>query len=264
MFAGMRLTIPSFNQFIDPTNFFACNEKPPAPMRKTRRNYSFKHASRRIQTESTMVAYSECSLQISPSATLPMDPLHWIILMRSFISARPPALDYQLAVTSAAKDASPAHGNRVNATAPASFFHNENTGPTGHLNLQPLPTMPLRLASPTAHFYALPLKLNKPGIGAPELLDEKFAKLVHKAVFAAHHESGTHFELHRESMSLPVAAEQSPLAMFADDIHIPGFQVAGRRAPFIPDARLTLAPAGFKHASLPDWIDGHHERPALN
>ncbi|HNX74297.1 MAG TPA: hypothetical protein PKM56_01250 [Candidatus Rifleibacterium sp.] len=264
IFAGMQLNIPSFNQFIDPANFFCCNEKPPAPMQKTRRHYSLKHATRRIQPENVILNYSEYSLQSAPGATLPMDPLHWIILMRSFISARPPALDYQFAATCATKTSSPTHGKPFNTSFPASFNHVGDAPLTGHLNQDAQQTMPLCLASLTANFYALPLRLTRSEIAAPEILDEKFAQLVHKAVFSAHHETGTLFELHRKSMLLPAATDHYTLATLACATHIPAFKISARRAPFIPDARLNLAPAGYKHASLPDWIDSHHERPGLN
>lgn len=81
-------------QFINPETFFIMREKNLTRLKKNLRNYNFRTAAKTIQLRPASEKYSEFGLKNRAAGRMPLEPLHWIIMMRSFLQPESPAMHY--------------------------------------------------------------------------------------------------------------------------------------------------------------------------
>ena len=81
-------------QFINPETFFIMREKNRSRLKKNLRNYSFRTAAKTIHLRPASEKYSEFGLKNLAARRMPLEPLHWIIMMRSFLQPASPAMHY--------------------------------------------------------------------------------------------------------------------------------------------------------------------------
>lgn len=81
-------------QFINPETFFIMREKNRSRLKKNLRNYSFRTSAKTIQLRPASEKYSEFGLKNRAVGRMPLEQLHWIIMMRSFLQPESPAMHY--------------------------------------------------------------------------------------------------------------------------------------------------------------------------
>lgn len=83
--------------FINPDTFFRFAEKTGMRLRKAVRNYSFRHPAGTGTLQPPQARFTGYGLNDTPVAALSMDSLHWIIMLRSYISLTGPLIEFRLA-----------------------------------------------------------------------------------------------------------------------------------------------------------------------
>lgn len=92
--ASMQNPEKRLQQFINPETFFIMREKSSSRMKKSLRSYSFRNTSKTLQLRPAGERYSEFGLKNRAVRRMSLEPLHWIIMMRSFLQPDEPAMHY--------------------------------------------------------------------------------------------------------------------------------------------------------------------------
>ena len=95
---GMCMQNPEkcLRQFINPETFFVMREKNRSRLKKNHRVYNFRNTAKTVQLRPARENYSEFGLKNRAVRKMPLESLHWIIMMRSFLQPAAPAMLYSI------------------------------------------------------------------------------------------------------------------------------------------------------------------------
>ncbi len=254
-----------FQQFIDPESFFRFKEKTVTRLKKVYRNYSFRHPFKNDADKDAGAVFSEYGMKNLPAESLTMDTIHWIIMMRSFISLAGAALEFVSNGSAKPENTGFVHNNmvqnRYNLLETLSIDH---TG-ADRLFHEPSGPMPQVFADPAACFADLPFDIAAKTMSAEQPLKWVFTSMFMSNGFLSEVTSKTRLpKLAKPIWQIAIPAKDQPLQSFTDTYQIPKFHKSTNLARTLETAEIKLPRAGYRFINLPDWIDTFHTRPDLN
>ncbi len=260
---SMNVETAGFSQFFDPDRFFKFREKATATLRKVRQTVSFKHPLKSIRPANFSCCFSEFGLKNSPPASMTLDSLHWIIMMRSFISPlNPHFVFYPEVLVSEGKLTKDFPTSKV-IQKQSAFLNHDLIINTDCLAGQRHEKMCMSFSDPEKSFSTLPINLDRQTKIALLRLEERFSAIVDKALYAAKTCSNVMPAGSRQAFSIALNTDETSLEETSKSIVIPAMRKTGSGGTFVPVARLNMLRPGFKHAYVPDWIDTSHARPTI-
>lgn len=261
---AIQLETGSFSQFFDPEKFFRFREKATATMRKIRQNVIFKHPLKSIRPANATCAYSEYGLKNLPAASMTLDTLHWIIMMRSFISPGNPQFAFFLEFQDPGERMTKYFPTGKALQKRADFILPEVILNAECMVWQNAKAMNMSFPEPDRCFACLPIGFaGRDNFSLPRL-EERFSAIVDKVLYESKAYRNAMTDMNRQVFSMPLQPCETILDAASGPIITPAMNRSGGGIPFVPAAQIDLARAGFKHACLPDWIDTSHSRPSID
>ncbi len=260
----MRLQNPEkyLQQFINPETFFVMREKNRSRLKKNLRNYSFRNASKTIQLRPDSEKFSEFGLKNRAVRRMPLEPLHWIIMMHSFLQPESPAMNYCVNLPGAV--------NRYRRAMQASvslpgldFSENRHAK---------LPALESGLKISSWPIQTSDLKFSDLALPVPAKSEAKAFSLIHTGMPASENEKTVDRPLTEifAPFNQPFHAWQPvhnlalhPIKTESENrfIETAMFKVEAR--PRHPHISIRHRPEEFKPAFIPEWIDQVWQRPGL-
>ncbi|HNS09032.1 MAG TPA: hypothetical protein PKN29_04980 [Candidatus Ozemobacteraceae bacterium] len=262
--SAMQMQNPEkyLQQFINPETFFIMREKSRSRLKKNLRNYSFRNVAKTIQLRPVSEKYSEFGLKNRAVRRMPLEPLHWIIMMHSFLQPESPVMNYCLNLPGAVRKYR--NEMQTSESLPSLAFGENHREKPLEIVSEPRITLWSMLTSNVRFSdlaFPVPAKSETREFSAghtamPTAAQEKTVDRQPVQVFATVYQASPVWQPVHNFTNNPIRAESKnrfiETAMFKVETRPGHAQVSIRHRP-----------EEFKSAFVPEWIDQMWQRPVL-
>lgn len=260
--ASMQNPEKRLQQFINPETFFIMREKSSSRMKKSLRSYSFRNTSKTLQLRPAGERYSEFGLKNRAVRRMSLEPLHWIIMMRSFLQPDEPAMHYCVNLPGAVRK--PCDEMQTFNSLPGLTF-------TENLHEKPLlmetwsRTISWSMLTSDVKFsdlaFQIPVKSETRAFAAnyadmPAAEPEKSLDRLPVQVFAPFTQPAPDWQPVHNFTNTPIKAE-------GENIFVKTAMFKIEAKPGHAQISIRHRPEAFKPVFIPEWIDQVWQRPGL-